>query len=170
MHFGPKCVNQLQNQRPSEDAAEVGKSVNVHNKTSSLLAWAERPLREEEAIIVLESSILVTQLNMRSSTDIAVLTSPGIIKPAEKINFRCHFPRILRDDATEAYIWRDKSFITGVFPLSSPLRVYDSLFEIWGNQLLEAKGRGPTFLTADRCNRDINTPGRLLFPFNPNCQ
>ncbi|MEQ2237549.1 hypothetical protein ILYODFUR_024178 [Ilyodon furcidens] len=130
MHFGAKCVNHLQNQRPSEDPAEVGKSVHVHSKTSSVPAWAERPLREEEDITVLESSILVTQLNMRSSTDIAVLTSPGIIKPAEKINFRCHFQRISRDDASEVYIWRDKSFITGVFPLSSRLRVYDSLFEI----------------------------------------
>ncbi|MEQ2246187.1 hypothetical protein ILYODFUR_035655 [Ilyodon furcidens] len=32
---------------------------------------------------LLESSILVAQLNMCSSTDIAALTSPGIVKPAE---------------------------------------------------------------------------------------
>ncbi|MED6257401.1 hypothetical protein ATANTOWER_021829 [Ataeniobius toweri] len=45
---------------------------------------------------------------MRSSTDIAALTSPGIINPQE-IKFCCHFPRVSRNDATEAHIWRDKS-------------------------------------------------------------
>ncbi|MEQ2272152.1 hypothetical protein XENORESO_015525 [Xenotaenia resolanae] len=58
--------------------------------------------------LLLESSILGAQLNIHSSTDVAALTSPGIINPQET-KFRGHFPRVSRDNATEAHVWRDKS-------------------------------------------------------------
>ncbi|MEQ2257843.1 hypothetical protein ILYODFUR_039073 [Ilyodon furcidens] len=75
----------------------VGKSQSAHPVSLAYLSSQ-----------MLESSILVAQLNMHSSTDIAALMSPRIIKPAEN-KVSLPFPACLKGRRNGgAYLERQK--------------------------------------------------------------